>query len=119
MPFLGPLFWGAVGLGIGLCVLPQLGQRHRHRPAKPEEFLGIENGAGAPFPPPLAIALGTAPEAALRTPVLFYLRPSVLRGPAPLAELVWVREPNANRELKNREPRAFCPATGGWRACPA
>ena len=100
-------------------LLPQLGQRKRRRAAKSEEFLGIENALGAPFAP--RPYLGPSPRARARlcAPCAPASPCQPLAWPSPAAELVWVREPNANRELKNREPRAFCPATGGWRACPA
>ena len=104
---------------VGMQLLPQLGQRKRRRAAKPEEFFGIENGAGAPFALPKVLL----PRPSAKTPTARACAPTSapqrLAWPSPAAELVLVREPNANRELKNREPRAFCPAPGGWRACPA
>ena len=121
MPFLGPLFWGAGRLGIGLRVIPQLGQRQRHRPAKSKENLRTENAAGAPLAPALATALGAAPAPSPVRPCAPASPRQPLARPSPAAELVWVlvREPNANRELENREPKAFWARRGGWRACPA
>jgi hypothetical protein len=91
-------------------------------PPPPRQAGGIfrnrkrRRGPLCPQPVSRALPSGQSPTARACAPTS---APQRLAWPSPAAELVLVREPNANRELKNREPRAFCPAPGGWRACPA
>lgn len=104
---------------VGMQLLPQLGQRKRRRAAKPEEFFGIENAAGAPFALPKVLL----PRPSAKTPTARACAPTSapqrLAWPSPAAELVLVREPNANRELKTANRGLFArPRGGGGRVQP-